>query len=524
LGLHFRFIEDGIYHRGNERTNPIEAGCVADAVIRHAEKYPKKSLGVGTFSVAQRDEILNQIELRRRKLPHLERFFARGDVEPFFVKNLETIQGDQRDVIFISVGFAKDHEGHMSMSFGPLSTEGGERRLNVLISRAKERMEVFSSITADDIVLERTKFIGPRVLKKFLTYAKSGHLDVPIPSDRPSNVLELEIARSLTARGYKVEEQVGTAGFFVDLAIVDPDRPGRYILGIEFDGATYHSSRSRRDADITRQDVLEARGWTIHRIWSTDWFNDPDAELNQVVQAVEQAQDKCTSSTEVEGAGDYGEGEPGKDELGVGIEDGVQDTLDERAGIDGSTSTPIDEGAIPYEEARFLVRSPGGPAGASDGQIEDAVLRIVECEGPIHQEEIARRLAHVFGKKRAGQVIQGKALKATQKLRRNVLFGKANFFDLPERVVRVRDRSDPKYQSVRNSKMLPPTEIQQAVREFLTDCFGASLNECTKGVAGLFGFQAVSSDLRKIIGKEIRSMLSSEALLDRDGALYLNEK
>ena len=165
--------------------------------------------------------------------------------EPFFVKNLENIQGDERDVIFISVGYGRNAQGYMAMNFGPLNTPGGERRLNVLISRAKRRCEVFSSITAEDIDLERAKGRGVEALKLFLKFAKTGNLNIGLVTDRgPDSIFEEQVANALRSEGYDVKTQIGMAGFFIDLAISDPDKPGRFILGIECDGASYHSSRS----------------------------------------------------------------------------------------------------------------------------------------------------------------------------------------------------------------------------------------------------------------------------------------
>ncbi len=290
LGIKFHHLAHAIYDRGGSRTNKIEAESVADAVIAHAEEAPTKTLGVGTFSVAQRDAILDEVELRRRGRPDIEAFFIEGGAEPFFVKNLETIQGDERDVIFLSIGYGPDATGYMAMNFGPLSSDGGQRRLNVLISRSRERMDVFSSITADSIDLARTQAEGVGVLKTFLRYAQTGILGTSIPTDRePDSDFEEEVGRALAMLGHDVVHQIGTAGFFIDLAIVDPSNPGRYLLGIECDGATYHSSRSARDRDRLRQTVLESRGWQIHRVWSTDWFKDPDAELRKIQVSVQDA-------------------------------------------------------------------------------------------------------------------------------------------------------------------------------------------------------------------------------------------
>ena len=190
------------------------------------------------------------------------------------MKNLESVQGDERDVILISIGYARDESGFFAMNFGPFEApKEGERRLNVLITRARRKCEVYSSISWGDIDLRRTQSKGAAALKTFLQYAETGVLEVPQSTDRPlGSDFEEEVGRSLSRIGFQIEYQVGVAGFFVDLGVRDPESPGRFLLGIECDGATYHSARSARDRDRLRQQVLEDRGWTIHRIWSTDWF------------------------------------------------------------------------------------------------------------------------------------------------------------------------------------------------------------------------------------------------------------
>ena len=296
LGLVYRRVENAPYERSRTRTNPVEAKAVAAAVMRHARdqlQLPREqweTLGVAAFSVVQMDAILNQVELLRRQDPSCEEFFSYPPHEPFFVKNLENVQGDERDVILISVGYGRTAEGYLAMSFGPLNRTGGERRLNVLISRARKRCEVFTTLTADDIDLSKTSSAGVSALKTFLNYAQNGQMDVPQRTDRlPDSEFEEQVLRQLTALGYEVHTQVGSAGFFLDLAVVDAANPGRYLLGIECDGARYHSARSARDRDRLRQAVLEGLGWRIQRIWSTDWFHNPDQELRKVVQAIETA-------------------------------------------------------------------------------------------------------------------------------------------------------------------------------------------------------------------------------------------
>ncbi len=292
-GLQFRYLPSTVFDRGRSAANRLEADAVAQAVMEHAASSPELSLGVAAFSLAQSQAIQDQLEALRRRDDSVEDFFAAHPDEPFFVKNLENVQGDERDVIFISVGYGRDETGHVAMHFGPLNYEGGERRLNVLITRAKRQCHVFTNLRADDIDLGRAKSFGVRALKTFLAYAETGVMprDVPYESDFVvDSPFQHAVAARLKERGYLIHQEVASGGKFIDIGVVDPEQLGRYILGIECDGAAYHSARSARDRDRLRETVLEGLGWKLHRIWSTDWFQHPERELERAVQAIEKAQ------------------------------------------------------------------------------------------------------------------------------------------------------------------------------------------------------------------------------------------
>ena len=242
------------------------------------------------------EAVQDQLEILRRKDPSCEdTFFNEHPEEPFFVKNLENVQGDERDVIFISIGYGRDADGRLTMNFGPLNQDGGERRLNVLITRARRRCEVFTNLTADDINLRRTTEHdsdpprGVVALKHYLEYAKTGKSKRITIGGEAGSPFEEAVADALRELGFQVDHQIGSAGYFIDLGVKDPERPGRYLLGIECDGATYHSAQSARDRDRLRQQVLEGLGWRIHRIWSTDWFRNPGRELRKVTEAIKAA-------------------------------------------------------------------------------------------------------------------------------------------------------------------------------------------------------------------------------------------
>ena len=258
-GISFDHLPEALYDRGRTRTNLGEARAVAKAVIEHALQRPQLSLGVAAFSAAQRDLIEMEVELLRMQTPQAEVFFNRRHPnEPFFVKNLENIQGDERDAIFISIGYGRNESGKIAREFGPLNKEGGHRRLNVLITRAKLMMRVFCNFKSEDMALDASAKHGVRALKNFLKYAETRQLEVSYETGKAADSpFETEVITALRELNYDIEPQVGTAGYFIDMAVRDPEKPGRYMLAIECDGSAYHSSRSARDRDRLRQGVLE---------------------------------------------------------------------------------------------------------------------------------------------------------------------------------------------------------------------------------------------------------------------------
>jgi len=289
--VRFEFVKDGRFEDG---VNVIEARRTAERVIAHFRTTPDRSLGVIAFSQQQQNRILDELEALRRANPDVEGYFKEDRAERFFVKNLENVQGDERDFIILSVGYGPDAAGKVAMRFGPLNRQGGERRLNVAVTRARYAMSVVASMTAADIDLGRTQADGPRLLKAFLDYAERGPkaLAEAISGANAAGFdspFEQEVHDELRRRGLTVHRQVGCGGFKIDLAVTDPTAGGRYLLGVECDGATYHSSATARDRDRLRQAVLEGLGWRLCRIWSTDWLRNREKQVQRVLAAVEAA-------------------------------------------------------------------------------------------------------------------------------------------------------------------------------------------------------------------------------------------
>ena len=494
-GLKFRRVP-GVYARGKsgtERagTNKIEAQHVVKAVAEHARNSPDLSLGIVAFSKAQSNTLTEALEYERRKDAVLDAFLREGRAEDIFVKNIENVQGDERDVILISVGYGPtEPNGRLaSMSFGPVNGEGGERRLNVLFSRARVRCEVFASFDPGDIDPSRSARVGPRVLKRFLDFAKTGIIEervvTGLDADSP---FEEDVARVIRGLGYEADLQVGTAGFRIDLGVRHPDRPGQYIVAVECDGAAYHSALWARERDRLRQDVLEGLGWRFHRIWSTDWFHRREHEIRRLADALAKAKDAAADGISVRGAN-----------IGGFIAPVVEDDSPPEAIEIGH----LELTAPAYVRAELSVRASVEPHEAPQGQIGDLIVRIVDIEGPIHVDEIARRIAAAFGKARTGARIVDttmRALQAVQKRSDNRLRRVGEFVLNEEQLAMppVRDRRA-ETGAILKAEYLPPMEIAAAAARIRAESGLMPPEEMTRAVARLLGFQRVGPDLSAAI-------------------------
>ena len=516
LGLSFRYIENGCYDRGGSRANRQEAIAVANAVMEHAANHPNLSLGVATFSSAQRDAILDELEQLRRNNHEHEAFFATGGASPFFVKSLENVQGDERDVIYISIGYGHDKDGYFAHNFGPLNREGGERRLNVLISRASSACEVFSSIRSDDINLARAKGEGVAALKMYLHYAEHGHLEATQSHGSADSLFEEQVAKKLRERGLHVDHQIGEGGFFIDLAIRDPDQPGRYLLGIECDGAQYHSSRWVRDRDRIRQQILESRGWVIHRVWSTDWFQRPDEQLNSVLEALEKARQHWANVDQdaAEAAALF------KPRSITPVAN--QGTRWDRREAQPELEKPV-QGDTPYQLAEMEANGyVGGPTEMNSEQFENLVVEIVTMESPIHVDEVGRRCISLLGRGRLTSALKRKIDEAAQKLASNQAIDyRGDFLYQPEQqAFPVRNRRHVESSSLRKVEHIAPEELRQAILTVVKDHIGPDQTELFSSVAKDFGMSN-SKPFQAVIRQLIEQLTAENKIQDRSGKLFV---
>lgn len=432
FGLRFEYIPEGRYEGAG--VNPIEAQRVAAAVIKHLRTRPHETLGVGTFNQRQQLAILDELERYRREDPSLEPFFDRAAHEPFFVKNLENIQGDERDVIFLSITYARQADGRLRYNFGPLNKQEGWRRLNVLVSRARRRMQIFSSLKATDINPTAAASQGPALLRDFLQFAETGRMQVTSRSSAAAaeSLFELEVGEVLQSMGYLVDRQVGVGSYRLDLAVRVPERPGRYLAGVECDGATYHAAPCARDRDRLRQQVLERRGWTILRVWSTDWFKDRTGTLERLQRALEELRARLPEED-----AKAAQAAPPAPEAPVLIE--VPDTA------------PVNIGPRPYvrpELPNYTMAARMQPvreslADAPTGMVARHVGHIVDQEGPIHADELVSRLLYFWNHARRGSRLVAAAeggIKAAIEL--NLITRRGDFlYPATDRRIRPRSRA-----------------------------------------------------------------------------------
>lgn len=504
LGLELVHLPDTVYDRGKSSTNRMEARAVIQAAITHYRRFPHKSLGVGTFGIKQQQAIYDELEMQLRQNPDLEEFFSRNRAEHFFVKNLETIQGDERDVIFISVGYGFDSNGKLTMHFGPVNREGGERRLNVLITRAREKCVVFSNFRAQDMSIKEGASFGLRALKTFLDYAENRNLASTSKAlEETESPFEDAVYEFLRSHGHEVRKQVGCAEFRVDLAVVDPRAPGKYVLAVECDGAKYHSAPVARDRDRLRQMVLERLGWRIHRIWSTDWYRNRTQAERRLLAAIESAL-----------RADHSLNNPTSIPIPE-VENPPADYIERKSDVVLEQSSPISliESVPPYTKCSVLdVAGYGELHEYPPRYMAKAIENIVRIEGPVHFDEVVNRIRSAWGIGRAGSRIK-QAIRwgVNHAIREGLIEEKGCFLwsagqtDIPLR--RRTGRPPAKIEYICDE------EISEAVRTVLKAQFATEHSELANQAARLLGFQAVHSFTFERVKSVIVGMVDSGELM-----------
>ena len=498
---------DSFYARGGARHNQGEAKAVVDEAIRRLTHQDPKvrdlSIGIVTFNSEQQTLIEDLLDDARRKHPEIEPAFSREHVaEPVFVKNLETVQGDERDVVLFSITYGPDRSGHVTMNFGPLNREGGERRLNVAVTRARTKMIVFSALHPDQIDLSRSQARAVADLKHFLEYAERGKAVlgsiVQGYRDDFESPFEVAVARELQMQGWQVHPQVGVSAYRIDLGIVHPDTPGRYLAGIECDGAMYHSSAFARERDKIRQAVLENLGWTIVRIWSTDWWTNKEGALKKVDDALRLRLEESRQEQVQQEHADIADKEI-NNETEMNDADVIEATPSDSGDAKPKDSDINARGFTPYSE--FRGSAGPDPRDANVVQVAEGLCRIIQDEGPM----LAKRAYDIYlrgcGIRRMGGELKRMTNKALQHALRQGLVIKEDEWGkdgLIYSVVRLPDTPPVivREGGSRSFDEIPPSELQLVARQLLKDRedelkFGSEAH--LRAVLSVFGLRRLTN-------------------------------
>lgn len=466
----------GHYDKGKTRQNRFEARAIVDEIIFRLSDpiLQKKSIGVVTFSSVQQgliEDMLTEVFATR---PDLEKKALEAE-ESLFIKNLENVQGDERDVILFSVCYGPDETGRLSLNFGPINREGGWRRLNVAVSRARHEMKVFSTLKSDQINLNRSGSEGVAALKAFLSYAEKGKEVLPIPSvskmEKESG-FEHIIADDIREAGYTVHTNIGCSDYKIDIAVVDKTNPSKYILGILTDGKNYFRANTSKDREIIQLDVLKALGWNIHKVWSTEWWEHPGKVKADIRAAIAGA-------------------EEGNAEIELPLPVSESQTLNSSStAVTPQISAGVDYVICHLETVRtkssdeFLLPQ-------NQMLINSQILKVLSVESPISKNLICRRILSAWNISRMGSRVTShfQQLFANAGIKAVSSGGNEFFWKNPELISHYKEYRIPVSDAEkREAEDIPPQEVSNAIREVLRNQISLTQNDLVRETAKLFGF------------------------------------
>lgn len=524
LGIRSLYLPDGRFEAGGSRTNRIEAERVVDVVFELMQSQPPaESIGVVALSRAQADLIQELIDARRLSDRRFDERFAEGAHERFFVKNLENVQGDERDHIILSIGYGPTTaSGLVPNRFGPVNIEGGHRRLNVAVSRARKSMTVVHSLRPEDI---RSDVQGAKLLRRYLEFLRSGEASIEGSVDvsahgEAESPFEDAVGRALTQLGYRIQRQIGCAKYSIDIAVLSEDGSG-FDLGVECDGATYHRSPTARDRDRLRQEILERMGWRgrIHRVWSTAWIQNPQAELERIERAIRDARlrprDAATAAPQ------------GHVVTAVTVPQAVRSQREQpltSAGEQSLFATYAEVELITFAQAATDLRA------ESAELVAKLVVAVVVAEAPVHVDVVIDRIRRLYGLQRAGRRVRDAVLDGVK-----VAVGKQKARWLPKMdsngqrseflVTSLDCQCEPRGAlrdgTVRNIDQLCGQEIAAGILRVVRAMVGASKDDVIIATARAFGYARTGQQVEGRIANVINWLIAKQRLTERVGSLVL---
>ncbi len=512
MGVEYIYVEDGCYDRGGRKNNVREAQECVRLVLEHIKKHPDRSLGIIAFSESQQTTIEDAIIDLRERNPEYEWFFDEARDEPFFVKNLENVQGDERDTIIFSICYGRDKAGKMYMNFGPVGHQGGERRLNVAITRAKCNIKLVGSIVPADIDPERAKSEGARMLRAYIEFARKGA--GALKPVEQSEVFESQddfcriVAAFLEQHGYQVRRQVGCSDYRIDIAVVNPEADGAYIAGIECDGLSYAHAKTARDRDHLRKTVLENMGWNLYRVWSTAWSRNPKAEGAALLAFIKSVYDKS-----------------GKDTCSV-KQSNVDDMfcVEEIAVETAKRSQTVDArnpyAFLRYKEANWWEARHDGTFDTMD-RVAETILHIVRTEEPLHMELLYKRMGPSFTSGKATESVRNTIDEAiAERLQDKVVVDGERFIrSLPLKAVAA--RIPEVYDTPRPMEYIHTEEVANAMVKIVENSFGITEEDLATECARAFGFERKGPKIKAKTDAAIRYLITTHKIRVIDGKAQL---
>ena len=498
------YLPNATYDSGGSRTNRDEAERVTDIVFElMATQAPSESIGVVALSRSQADLIESLIEERRLLNRHLDQRFSGELPERFFVKNLENVQGDERDHMVLSIGYGPTPAGAVPNRFGPINQEGGERRLNVAVTRARKSMTVVHSLRAEDITSEQP---GARQLRRYLEYVRNPERafeSEATSTGESESPFEEAVLAALRSRGHAVHAQIGVSGYRIDLAIKSKDGEG-YDLGIECDGLTYHSSPTARDRDWLRQQVLEGLGWHIHRVWSTAWVRDPETELDAIEQALQRARAHQSEPTPPPTGAVVNEPPPV-----------AAAPLGPDGPLKSSTAALLFDEYRPFEGRARI----GDLLNVPLSELAALVQGVISVEQPVHIDTIIDRVRAAYGAPRAGKRIRERVEQAIERILNRPRDRTMQFLAHTKNASQIRPRRD----AERPIDRVAPSEIDGGLIVVAKASFGMEQVDLIRETARQFGWRRTGQHIDRSLSEGIVRLLKAGRLSLRANMLVISD-
>ena len=508
-GLEYILVPDGVYEGGGKNRNIKEAEKCVELLEDHIKRHPGRSLGIVAFSERQQAEIESAVNRFRMQHLEYESFFDEAKEEPFFVKNLENVQGDERDTIFFSICYAKNAQGRMYQRFGPLSAAGGERRLNVAITRAKYNVKLIGSIEPSDIIVKEDTGAGVRLLQEYIRCAMQSSAHIPEGTDQiqTGEAFADDVAAYIAELGYQLRRDIGQSDCKIDIGIVNPANEAEYIAGIECDGSHYDSTRTAYDRDVLRKSVMKGMGWKLHHVWALSWFMKPEEEKARLQAFLEEAMAAAAADTE---------------DMPEATETEAVKTED-----DYMTETETSEEVVrlqftPYRQADPLAAR--FPAGCSpEEKLCARIALVLSEEQPIHKKELLRRMCPAFGEERVTQTVKTAIDHClTQKMQGEVE-RKGDFLYLTGTTSFI-PRGPAEGAEPREIDLIAPEEICAGMETVLCFSYGLGKEDLLRETARQFGYAQLGQKIRGRLEEAFDILQEQEIIRQSDDRIYLKEE